>query len=303
MLFAGVRFLCVLRFCAVCREETLAHALDCLARLVRLLLGPTAIAEAKLEIGTSLCVLGVDLEMARSGFKFRPARRKVVQWVASLKAAVEDAILLPGDASKLAGKLSWGCSHLFKRFGRAMLRPLFDQKSRRDGHVSTELRRSLLWWIEVLQSGLAELRQWKQKQVAPVHLFCDARGYPPHLGAVLFIDGRQLWCHMPAPDTIMDSFRCRRDNQIMGLELLSISLGFSSFERELKGRHVVVHSDNTGAEVCALVCLVWARLYAVLCGAGLYTERDCQIDGSCPACARPMDAGSANGYESIYQAC
>ena len=125
-MFAGVRFLCVLRFCAVCREETLAHALDCLARLVRLLLGPTAIAEAKLEIGTSLCVLGVDLEMARSGFKFRPARRKVVQWVATLRAAVEDAILLPGDASKLAGKLSWGCSHLFKRFERAMLRPLFD---------------------------------------------------------------------------------------------------------------------------------------------------------------------------------
>ena len=118
-----------------------------------------------------------------------------------------------------------------------------------------------------------------------------------------FIDGRQLWCHMRAPATRVDSFRCRRDNQIMGLELLSISLGFSSFERELKGRHVVVHSDNTGAEVCALVCLVCMRLCAVLCGAGLYPEGDCQIDGSCPACARPMDAGSANGYESIYQAC
>ena len=114
----------------------------------------------------------------------------------------------------------------------------------------------------MLQSGLAELRQWKQKQVAPAHLFCDARGCPPHLGAVLFIDWRQLWCHMPAPVTIVDSLRCRRDNQIMGLQLLSISLGFSSFERELKGRHVVVHSDNTGAEVWALVCFV---LFAAVC--------------------------------------
>ena len=31
-------------------------------------------------------------------------------------------VLLPGDASKLAGKLAWGCSHMFKRFARAMLR-------------------------------------------------------------------------------------------------------------------------------------------------------------------------------------
>ena len=34
----------------------------------------------------------------------------------------------------------------------------------------------------------------------------------------------------------------------MGLELLSISLGFDTFAERLRGRRVVVHSDNTGSE-------------------------------------------------------
>ena len=40
----------------------------------------------------------------------------------------------------------------------------------------------------------------------------------------------------------------------MGLELLSISLGFCTFEHLLRGRQVVVHSDNKGSEVSVLMC-------------------------------------------------
>ena len=40
----------------------------------------------------------------------------------------------------------------------------------------------------------------------------------------------------------------REDNQIMGLELLAVALGLSSFSELVQGRHVVIHSDNAGAE-------------------------------------------------------
>ena len=40
------------------RRETMEHALRCLARLIRALLGPTAVAEKKLEFWKSLDVLG-----------------------------------------------------------------------------------------------------------------------------------------------------------------------------------------------------------------------------------------------------
>ena len=54
---------------------------------------------------------------------------------------------------------------------------------------------------------------------------------------------------MAVPTEMIRHFRARRDNQIMGLELLAISLGMCSFEHLLTGRAVVVHCDNTGSEV------------------------------------------------------
>ena len=53
---------------------------------------------------------------------------------------------------------------------------------------------------------------------------------------------------MAVPEDILAFFNVRKDNQIMGLELLAISLGLSSFEHLLKKRRVVIHSDNTGSE-------------------------------------------------------
>ena len=43
-----------------------------------------------------------------------------------------------------------------------MLRAIFDQKTRRDGQMSDGLSRSLRWWQEVLQLGIAEKRPWKR---------------------------------------------------------------------------------------------------------------------------------------------
>ena len=136
-----------------------------------------------------------------------------------------------------------------RKLGRAMLRPIYDQKTRRDGHMSPELRDALSWWVEVLDRKLCERRRWKTDQSEPVHLFCDASGSPAHLGAVLFIGDRCCFTHYVPPKKILEGFRSRKDNQIMGLELLSISLGLCTFADLIRGRNVVVHSDNTGAEV------------------------------------------------------
>ena len=37
--------------------------------------------------------------------------------------------LMPGCAEKLAGRLSWAAQFMFFRVGRAMLRPIFDQRN------------------------------------------------------------------------------------------------------------------------------------------------------------------------------
>ena len=116
-----------------------------------------------------------------------------------------------------------------------------------------------------------------------MHLFGDARGFPPHLGAVLYCDGGVWWTHMPAPPAVLAHFRARKDNQIMGLELLAISLGLCTFGEWLKDRSVVIHSDNTGSEVtmrrgtarsldhAQLVHSQWHHVARL--GAGVYVKR------------------------------
>ena len=115
--------------------------------------------------------------------------------------------------------------------------------------MSPELRRSLIWWRDVLALDLAELRPWNQSTRKVAHLFCDAAGAKPALGAVLLVDGECLWTYMRAPQELLAQFKARGDNQIMGLELLAISLGLSTFDTWLKHRDVMIYCDNSGAEV------------------------------------------------------
>jgi len=167
---------------------------------------------------------------------------------------------------------------------------------RRDGLIDSELRRALVWWKEALSLRLAERRPWQCKTAAPLHLFCDARGEPPHLAAVLFDGERRWFTHCEPPSCIMDSFRRRRDNQIMGLELLSISLGLSTFEAQLRDRQTVVYSDNTGSEVPCL-WVTWVVLWGGGGVAGLCATWHCQESGPCPTRTRTMAACGKGGHE------
>ena len=82
----------------------------------------------------------------------------------------------------------------------------------------------------------------------PVQLLCDARSTPPRVAAVLLIDGCCEYADMEPQTHTMEQFKRRGDNQIASLELLSIAFGLSTFEEKLRGRNIVVHSENTTAE-------------------------------------------------------
>ena len=50
----------------------------------------------------------------------------------------------------------------------------------------------------------------------------------------------------------MEKFARRNDGQITTLEIMAITVGLFTFQKELEGRTVVVYPDNKGAE--ASVC-------------------------------------------------
>lgn len=97
------------------------HGLECFARLMRILLGRGSLADRKMECAgctfatVELCVLGVDLTLSSAGFTCQPSVDKAKKWSAIAQQAVQGQHLAPGLASKLAGKLSWGCSQMFNR--------------------------------------------------------------------------------------------------------------------------------------------------------------------------------------------
>ena len=95
------------------------------ARLVDCLLGSGAAAPDKLVHGNPLTVLGVEMTVEATGVTCRPDAKKAFKWCCRIQKYLEEGTLLSGDASKLAGALQWACQHMFKRLGRAMLRPIF----------------------------------------------------------------------------------------------------------------------------------------------------------------------------------
>ena len=76
---------------------------------------------------------------------------------------------------------------------------------------------------------LCQARPWADRARPRATLFADASGQPPCVAAVLVTATGIRFTSMVVPDSLMGSFQRRRDNQIQGLELLSIALGMCTF--------------------------------------------------------------------------
>jgi len=87
------------------RRELAEHAMQCFARLTRILLGQTSIADRKLDFGSSLLVLGMTVEPAHSGIRFVLSAEKAQKYW--------DVI----DKALNAGYLSSGMSFTSCQFG------------------------------------------------------------------------------------------------------------------------------------------------------------------------------------------
>ena len=94
----------------------------------------------------------------------------------------------------------------------------------------------------------AQVHKFRSCKQPVIELFCDAGGYPARLAAVIFIDGKSHYTDYAPPTELLEMFKRRRDQQIMGLEILASALGLSTFAKLVKGRNVRLWSDNVGGE-------------------------------------------------------
>ena len=94
---------------------------------------------------------------------------------------------MAGDAAKLVGRLSFGAQHIFRKLGRVMLRPIYMQQHAPlpHGRINESLRLALLWWKNVPGGRTTRKQPMAPREQEQVELFCDARGQPAKIAAVL----------------------------------------------------------------------------------------------------------------------
>ena len=191
-------------FFSVERKGLAEHADQCFARLVRALLGPSAMQDRKMAWGPSIVILGLRVRSSASGFHVKPDDDKAKQWTAIIDGALRSGALTAGEASKMAGRLSWACCHVFERAGRSMVRPLFDQAHGSSPRLAEHACHALRWWRDVLARDIARARPWRCCDARPPALvLADARGSPARLAAILLTDDAFEWAEMAPPEEFL----------------------------------------------------------------------------------------------------
>ena len=102
--------------------------MQCFARLVRAILGPTAVSAKKLDYGRELVILGVRVSPTFDHCVLQLDDAKRDAYLQEVERRLAEGTLTAGAAAKLAGRLSFASQWCFKRLGRAMLRPMFAQQ-------------------------------------------------------------------------------------------------------------------------------------------------------------------------------
>ena len=87
------------------------------------LLGWTLV-DFKCEVGKELTLLGLKVGLHADSSSWCLDRKKANEWACDLTEHLRINRLLPGEASKLCGRLAFLNTHIFNRVGRALLRPL-----------------------------------------------------------------------------------------------------------------------------------------------------------------------------------
>ena len=194
-------------------------------------------------------MLGLSFNATTEGVSVTLTKAKAEKWKADLQKALKENKLHAAGAARMAGRLSFTAQHTFNRLGRAMLRPLLKQEHSPlpHGRLSNDLNQVMKWWVQVLELDLKQCVPVREKAEV-VDLFCDARGTPPRVAAILFADGEVKYTDCKTQKAMMDMLEHRNDEQIMAQELLAIALGLCSFIHFFKGSCVRVWSDNTGSE-------------------------------------------------------
>ena len=189
---------------------------------------------------------------------------KAQKYRAQLASLLSSQTLSAGEASKLAGRLSFAVTVSGNHVGRAFIKPCYAQARSPLPHdmVSPRLHQAAEWFDAYLQVCPAAARRCKATERTQCVTWSDAAGATRWVAAVLEAGGQYFWTRMQTPDFVWGQLLDRGDSQIGFQEMLGLLLVWETFQSWLAGALWVSFVDNDGV------------LHAVMKGGGGGPERN-----------------------------
>ena len=178
-------------FFGVERESLVEHTTKCVQTMIDTLMGTGTAAPDKLLWGNPLTILGIDVRYHKGCIRACVEEEKAHKWCREISEAVKTKKMSKKEAERNAGRLAFATQWTFRRMGRAMIRPFYQQAMRPlpGGAASKRLISASRWWIRALGERITqEIKLWREPNT--IDIFTDAASDPPTLAAVIFTGGK-----------------------------------------------------------------------------------------------------------------
>ena len=206
-------------------------------------------------------VLGVELTLTRSPsgqFCLANTEARRQELTSFLQTTLEQGTLSRHEAERLRGRLQFASNQLFGRRFRNVLRDLNQHISRGFKTISSELRQSFEVLLGLL--GTNRPRRVDVNFFEWLHLYVDAAydadGHSG-IGGLLLDDAGfclDFFSEKVTEDTLHSIKRDDQDTIIFELEGLAIAVGLHLFEKHMRGRRLIVFTDNQAAQASLIKC-------------------------------------------------
>ena len=224
---------------------------------------------------TAMTVLGAlrTLSFADRVLFTRVDLEKAAKYQRQLREMLTTQVCTPGDASKLAGRLSFSVSVSGNRVGRAYIKPFFAQANAPlpRNQVSPRMAQSADWFLQYLENSPASARSSCKGRPQCVS-WSDAAGPSRWVAAIVSVEGAYLWTRMQTPPDVWTVLLDRGDNQIGFQELLGVLHVWGTFSSLLAEScwvafvdnnsvlHALMNGGGGGPEAYACIGRLWLDL-------------------------------------------
>ena len=195
----------------------------------------------KLQLSEEPTILGVTYDLRSMCLRIKPSRKEELQ--DEIDSILHSALLPPGQAGKLRGKLMFGASQLWGKIGRAFLRSLSERQYIRHprSDLNKALVKSLEHWKWLIQHGPPRPIMIASAKKADAVIFTDGsfpdgkEGSPlkPWIGGVLFKIGCQpIQFGSEVSQKLIDQWLPRK-SQISMVEMFATVVALETFREQI----------------------------------------------------------------------